>query len=113
MLARLLRTAGQEATASAAEASATQIELRIGRRDDLLTIYRTRHQLQLEAERPGAAAQIAEFLRVLEAHPDERVLGCSISDDEHLYAVWLDRSAEAVLAVLVPPRGPSGDVDSR
>jgi hypothetical protein len=110
-LARLLRDAGYEAPASAAEARLSPVALTEGKRQDVVATYRVRRQTQLAVGRLDLAAQLADFVNALEAHDNEVILGCSVSDDDHVYHVWLDRRAHEILAIVTPPRLRSDDLD--
>lgn len=110
-LAQLLRGSDHPAAAAAAEASDSELELTETRRDSLLGTYQVRKQLQADAGRVGIVEQIDRLLKALAQQPGDTVFGCSLSDREHHHFVVLNDRADAVIAVLVPPRQVNDRVD--
>ena len=109
-LSPLLETAGFDEAASAARECRDAIQLSTASRGQLRTIYAVRREIQRDAGRPGVARQIAAFLDGLDAEDASEVLSCMLRDDDRAYVVWLNEDADRVIAVVVPPRRPSGEL---
>lgn len=104
VLAALLRTAHHDEAATAVDAGAGEVTLSVASRENLMSIYTVRQKLQEDAGRRDTADEIKRLLAALAHHRAPEIVLCVVSDEVHRHFIILDRGAERVLAVVVPPR---------
>jgi hypothetical protein len=76
----------------------------VASRDNVMSIYSVRQKIQEDAGRRDAAEEIERLVAALASHPAPDVLLCKASDEARRHVIVLDRGAERILAVVVPPR---------